>query len=297
MLLGLHVAIPFGRFPTPCHRRKKAQATKGKKVASPATQLAVQLPEGIDISVNNAVFGQARAAITVILSHPSFEGITEMMPNDIGEENGSHIKAFAAKDFRDAIKTKGTYTAGVNGFWMQPLYSAMPHVPIKMSSMEAWMESTFPNNLPPAVMPPLVVGIEKGQGPLEMKGNLRMINPEEPWLAGIRKFGNLLASGVLTIEEITSWKHAFLAMKCTFKKLSGADAYRWAALGEREKIGHLFQTLYPSASDRIMDVDHPFDYFCIWSGDWGRSGSTQEPQTPPPHPNPTPTSKKSHIPT
>jgi len=117
---------------------------------------------------------------TTILGHHVFNNITQEMPlslQDAGLLEPFNDTYFTSMMDRIAKSNEDlSYTAGINFFWCDPLYSPMPGIPLRTDAIENLVECYLKS---PTPLKPLVISTVAGERPLEKRGALLAIGPEE----------------------------------------------------------------------------------------------------------------------
>ena len=84
---------------------------------------------------NAAHYAQVAEWRDTIYGHDLFSDIGRALPLSIADSGTQH--PFDAGDFAIAIaRDAGSYTAGINLFWCEPLYSPAPSIPIRTMSAQ-----------------------------------------------------------------------------------------------------------------------------------------------------------------
>jgi hypothetical protein len=74
-------------------------------------------------------------------NHPLFTNISQAMPLSIRDSGTQH--PFNEEDFQIAIERDAGYTAGINLFWCETLYSPTPGIPIGTETIPDLMDCYF----------------------------------------------------------------------------------------------------------------------------------------------------------
>ena len=73
-----------------------------------------------------------------ILSHAVFEGVTDAQPLKIGEGAGMQSgvqSVFDIAEYKTAMAERGNYKAACNSFDVDPVFTPLPGVPVRKSSV------------------------------------------------------------------------------------------------------------------------------------------------------------------
>ena len=134
--------------------KKKAAKSVGQTAAATSGCFDIELAQGERDSANLSYIEKLHDAVACIIDHPIFSGIVAADPMHITSDNAnsSSQAAFDSRSFTNAMKSSHkSYTAGINAFWIDMLWSATPGVPVRMSGIHQMASTTFkvPTKLPP----------------------------------------------------------------------------------------------------------------------------------------------------
>ena len=164
--------------------KAKAKA-KAKANAAPAQAqqpqgggltINVELKAGETDSSNSTFLEDVIKAKDLVLAHPLFHGIVALDPLPISSDSESgSVPPFEPEDYKKAIKARGEYTAGVNGFWQDYLWTPTPGVPVRRKALATLTETTFKT---PASLTLHFAVESEDFNPLNHKGALQRVSPE-----------------------------------------------------------------------------------------------------------------------
>ena len=150
---------------------KKAKAKPEPMAAAQLRAVEIELLPGEEDSANLAYIEKLANAWACIQERDLFRDIQGAKPAGImanANESGTQ-SPFDLKSYRAALKTAGqSYTAGVNFFWIDLMWSATPGVPLRVSAIELMAKTTFGKPTPLGTIHVAVPDHE--YNPLERKG-------------------------------------------------------------------------------------------------------------------------------
>ena len=112
----------------------------------------------------------------IIDGHHLFSNISQELPLSVADAGTQH--PFNNDELAIAIaRDDGSYTAGINLFWCEPLYSPAPSIPIRADTIPDLVDVYF--STPAAIPHPVCISLRPGERPLDKRGALMAINPEE----------------------------------------------------------------------------------------------------------------------
>jgi hypothetical protein len=237
----------------------KAAATaagkaKAKSAAAPACgAVEIELRPGERDNLNLTYVDALTEACQVISDHHIFQGITEAMPLSVSGNalDSGNQAPFDVNQYKHALRTASqSYTAGINLFWIDPLWSATPGVPLRMGAIEHMSRTVFMQPSPVAVH----IGVEQPSfNPLQHKGALKRVSPEEltaaVFLAIARDIKNQEPDALLR-----QWRRQCLSTTATFKLLADSNARYWYALQQRELAGTTHRVVSRSTFQRLHEI-------------------------------------------
>ena len=216
------------------------------------TDVKVELEVGESDKVNLAYIEKLQGAVDRIKGHPLFQDIENALPLKIIDKAESGVQApVDAAACQHALNTSTqSYTCGVNLFWLDLLWSPTPGVPLRGSAIEAMTATTFQE---PAMCTVHVAVPDKSWNPLEHKGALLRVSPEE-----------ITGAIIFAIERdirdekpdaiLKSWRSTALSTTCVFKVLPSSTDRYWYALQQRENISTTYKAVNRSVFQRMHEI-------------------------------------------
>ena len=205
-------------------------------------------------SANLSYIEKLHDAVACIIDHPIFSGIVAADPMHITSDdaNSSSQAAFDSRSFTNAMKSSHkSYTAGINAFWIDMLWSATPGVPVRMSGIQQMASTTFKF---PTKLPPVHIAIQSvDSNVLVQKGSLLRVSPEELTSAAVFAIARDIKNNE-SDEVRLSWKSVVLDTTAVFHLLPTSSDRYWYALQQRETISTIHKAAYRTALQRVYEV-------------------------------------------
>ena len=232
---------------------------KGKVKPEPvaATQLRsveIELLPGEEDRANVAYIEKLGSAWACIQEHDLFRDIQGAKPAGItanANESGTQ-SPFDLKSYRAALKTAGqSYTAGINLFWIDLMWSATPGVPLRVSAIELMAKTIFGRPTPLGTIHVAVPDHE--YNPLERKGALLRVSPEEVTGAIVLAIARDIRNSE-SDEVLQAWKQIALSTTCVFKVMPSASDRYWYALNQREHVSMTYTAVHRSTLQRVHEI-------------------------------------------
>ena len=232
---------------------------KGKVQPEPAAaallrSVEVELLPGEKDSANLAYIEKLANAWACIQEHDLFHNIQGAKPAGItanATESGTQ-SPFDLKSYRAALKTAGqSYTAGINFFWIDLLWSATPGVPLRVSAIELMAKTTFGSPTPLGTVHVAVP--DHDYNPLERKGALLRVSPEEVTGAIVLAIARDVRNSE-SDEVLQAWKQVALSTTCVFRLMPSASDRYWYALNQREHVSMTYTAVHRSTLQRVHEI-------------------------------------------
>ena len=203
-----------------------------------------------EFSANCDHYKDVAEAMDKILSHEVFENCLNRMPIDIA--NGGSEATFDQKQFEAAIGKTGRYKSAGNIWWINTLKgSGFNRVPVNPASIVLLQSHYFER---PSPFPePIVIAVGTGDKPLEMKGRLERVSPEEMEHALILKIANRIDNGCPR-QELEEWRKVCLTVSIVFLLIDNATDRMWKSVALRESLSANYTSMSRSALQRIWEI-------------------------------------------
>ena len=228
----------------------------GKTMVPPAPAAApVDPPElrGLEQHGRNADhYVKVMAWRQTIEAHPLFHNICQEMPLSI--KDAGTQQPFNDADFNIAIGRCGgevAYTAGINLFWCDALYSPTPGIPVRSETIPDLMECYFKA---PAHMPhTIAISLQPGERPLDKRGALVAINPEEIRHAMMGAIARDIETNVAT-EVLEQWRVRVLSCTGSFSVHTTEAGRLQASMQLRENFANDHEAMSRTQLQRIYEI-------------------------------------------
>jgi hypothetical protein len=180
--------------------------------------IVLELPDGEVGRANANHHVRLHAALAVLsacdlLADISTESPLNMAAKNLAEASG--LQAPFAQGSYDASMSKNSeYTAGINIFWHDWNYTAIPGIPLRSNAVDALLEHYFQT---PARFPGMLyISVPSPTyAPLEHKGALQSVSPEEIRAAFSIAFARDVAAGAPE-SVVREWIKSSLSCTATF---------------------------------------------------------------------------------
>lgn len=181
---------------------------------------------------NVGLFARVTEAMQKIFDHHLFENIVEDNPMGLPTDGQPVRKktkksaddvpagvqaAFDSYSFDMAMSDNGSgiYRCACNEFWLDPFFSFMNGVPINVTNVENLQRTAFAE--PNAHVGTTVVLVDsKSMDPNSMRGALKRLSPEEPWLAKVLRLAQVIEEGA-DDDTLMQWRVAMLSASWQFE--------------------------------------------------------------------------------
>ena len=246
---------------SPAAARGRGRGTVGVGGPRPPP-VPVAIPPGVDQQGRNANhYVKVAEWRDIIEGHSLFTNIAQEMPLSIADSGTQH--PFNPEDYALAISRDAGYTAGINLFWCDTLYSPALGIPIRAETIPDLMDCYFPV---PAAMPHTIcISVLPDERPLDSRGALLAINPEEMRHAMMASIARDIIAGVgqAVLEQ---WRT--LALSCTgnFVVHATEAARLHMAMQLRENLANDHETMSRTQLQRVYEIVHFRDVFARLNG-------------------------------
>eukprot|EP00959_Pyramimonas_sp_CCMP1952_P474594 9503757-Pyramimonas_sp.AAC.2 len=162
---------------------------------------------------------------------------------------------FSMDDFQVSMETKGEYICGGNAAWVNPFWSYSGGMPLDVAAWDVIIKDNFHDAHTARYPGLLVVAVlgERTPANPQMRGYLRMISPEETLHALYIKVAQEIDRNA-TSTELKKWGAAYLSVPMKFVNLKNHWDGFWKAGEMREKIGNDYELLYPTPTQRAVQI-------------------------------------------
>ena len=209
---------------------------KVKAKAAPA-QLADQAQAG-SLAPNAKLFAEIEQLLDAIDASPHFGGLKDMKPNGVGE--GGSAPAFNLDECQKALGTGGEYVCCANLNWLDWKYCTAPGVPVLRSSVASFADAQYGTKNSKFETLQIVVALDDVKAnPLENKGALQAVSPQEEVLAVYFALGTAVKNKTIAKSDADKWKLFMATTLVTFKLLPGKEQKEFETIQIRQKTAHL----------------------------------------------------------
>jgi hypothetical protein len=159
---------------------------------------------------------------------------------------------FEFQFYQDALRTPArSYTAGINLFWVDPMWTATPGVPLRASAIEHMSNTTFKI---PCALDGIHIAVSCPDfDPREHKGALLRVSPEEMTGAVVLAIARDIRNQE-SEEVLLDWRRSVLSATATFKVLPSASERYWYALQQRERISMIYKAVHRTTFQRVHEI-------------------------------------------
>jgi len=188
----------------------------------------------------------------VIEDHPLFANISQEMPlsiKDCGMQTPFNDEDFTPAMLRDGGATG--YTAGISLFWCDGMFTPTPGIPVRAETVEDVMECYFTE---PATMPhTIIISLKAGERPLDKRGALCAVSPEEMRHAMMAAIARDISNGVES-EVLEEWRRKALSCTATFQAHASEAERCRVAMQLRENLANDHETMSRTQLQRVYEI-------------------------------------------
>ena len=213
--------------------------------------MSPRLKENKSVQKHNAEhYSRLHRALDILRGSKQFADIVVPRENTLVPANGRG--ALNQNQVYATVMAKGRFVAVGNVFWINMLYTPLPHVPIRTAMVEEVQNFTFKE---PAHIKDVAVSILPDDPTSAARSAaFEPFTPEEVRHAFIFAIARDINAG--RTEEVDSWRTKALTTTIIFVRHRNADERYWAALRSRE---HMFppadpETINRTALQRIFEL-------------------------------------------
>lgn len=144
------------------------------------------------------------------------------------------------------------YRAAGNLMWLDVMYSPQAGVPTRVSAIKELQMHYFQV---PTVFPGTVtVAVAPNENPLDARGSMRRISPEEPLHACLLELAEGIRQGIPDAQTLQAWKRVLLSVSFEFKLLDAEEVRWFEAVRLRERLVVDYSAMARSAVQRIYEL-------------------------------------------
>jgi hypothetical protein len=225
-----------------------------KKATTPKKDAAGNANAPDDVpGESSEVWARIQDNVVVILEHPVFKKINAALPTGIGGTAGGAFQdAFKLEHYKAAMAEVGRYQCGINMFWLDFAYTAMPGVPVRQRAIDELREQyfQFPNGFPKT----LVIAVDSSEfNPLNHKGSLQRVSPGEmvyAMLDAIRRDIDNKKDN----QHLLLWRQALLTATGLFETLPSFEDKWWYEHNLREDMATDARNMCRTSYQKICEV-------------------------------------------
>ena len=144
-----------------------------------------------------------------------------------------------------------SYTAGINLFWCDPMYTPTLGIPTRSDTIPDLMDCYFRS---PATMPHnSLISLREGERPLEKRGSLCAISPEEVRHAMMAAIARDIGGGIET-EVLEEWRRKVLSCTAIFQVHASEAGRLQVAMQLRENMANDHEAMSRTQLQRIYEI-------------------------------------------
>lgn len=228
-------------------------AAKSAPKSAAGRPAAAAAPTPDEDVVNRPYLADVSAAILTIQGF--WPGIQTAAPLPLTSADGGMTgfvapfddAAFDAQFQADGMQLQ--YTCGINLFWLNPLLSVTPFVPITKSRVLRQAAT-----LTPGVFQPALVAHASWERAAQMpRGAILRVSPDELVHSLIFKVAERIEANAST-SELDQWQRTLLSMPCCFKRFDTDDARYAESNSIRNEIGGVAKLIVFSARQVVYNI-------------------------------------------
>jgi len=161
--------------------------------------------------------------------------------------------------YKKALAASGTYTAGVNLFWIDLQWSSTPGVPVRISTIEQMANTMLKQ---PSVISDVHIAVTNPDFiPLMHKGALLRVSPEEITGAVVLAIARDISNNECD-EVLHAWRRHVLSTTGRFQVLPTSSDRYWYALQQREWFAVKHAAVHRSTFQRIREINRLMKKLC-----------------------------------
>ena len=190
--------MPLSHLPSQLAMPPKAKAKATPKAKSDNTA-------GTNPAINADFMSEVEGLLSAIDASPDFGGFRDWKPLGVG--HGGSAPVFDLKEFQSALKNGGEYVCCGNFGWLDWKYSTAPGVPVLRSSVAAYADAECNPKANKFNTLKLTVAVEDPSvNPMEHKGALQAVSPQEEVITPLYALGQALKSKSIAGSDAQQWR-------------------------------------------------------------------------------------------
>ncbi len=204
-----------------------------------------------DFQLNANHYLAVSAAVEQILGHELFENVMAMEPLALG--SGGTEACFDKESYDLAIQSSmAEYRAAGSLWWIKVLKGGgFDKVPVNPAAVQQL--KTFYFHEPTIFPEPIVIGIGSDDDPMQLKGKLERLSPEELEHALLLRIAERMSSNAGP-DELLEWRRVTLTVTLIFRAFDNLTDRLWHSISIREKLVMNYSTMARSAYQRIFEI-------------------------------------------
>ena len=212
----------------------KAKAAQAKAKAN-----SVAPAQATNPTPNASFLSEVEGLVSAIDASSDFGGFRDWKPLGVGD--GGSAPVFDFKEFESGMKYGGEYVCCGNFGWLDWKYSTAPGVPVLRSSVASYADAEFNPKANKFNTLRLTVAVEDpGVNPMEHKGALQAVSPQEEVIAPLYALGQALKSKSIAGSDVQKWRDCFSSTLLTFKHLETKEEKEFETIKIRQATAHRF---------------------------------------------------------
>ena len=212
---------------------------KGKAKAEAKSPAKAPPPQATDPTPNAGFLSEVAGLLSAIEASPAFGGFGDWKPLGVGE--GGSAAVFDLKEFQSGLANGGEYVCCGNFGWLDWKYSTAPGVPVLRSAVASYADAQFNPKASKFNTLRFMVAVEDPiKNPLEHKGALQAVSPQEEVIAPLFALGQALKSKSIAGSDEQKWRECFSSALLTFKLFETKEEREFETMKIRQEAAHKY---------------------------------------------------------